>query len=587
MPLHLSDLLARPDLRLSVTYDVPPQQLARTIEAATVSDLPAPGKWLQGGELLMTIGLLLPMEPAACRAYVRDAAEGGAACLALGLGQGLPYQEAPEPLVRAAEEAGLPLLTVPDEVPFIAVTKAVFDARADEQRALLQRAFATQRRLTAAATGDGLRPMLAEWAAATGVGAAVLDPLGRLLATSERAARPLPAQAHELLDRVAARGLRGSASSTAAGQQLEVQPLGARRLRGLLLLTGRPDDAARSVVPGLVSLLSLELERRHLSDEPERRRRSALLSELLADEDPSADRARDMLRSVGLTAGRVRGVVVAAEGAPGGRTAAGASAAGTGSGARTGAGPATGAGPTTGTGPTAGTGPADRTSHTDGPGPTDGAAQEMAADLALAVPGGLVRVVNGAPGAVIEAVVGEELDIREVLARFAPRCPAGIGPATAPEAVRVSLRQAAGLLAVSRAGNEPAEARQSQASRLLLDLGDGTTLHGYADSVLGPLDLADHGEELIATLAAWLETGGAWDATSRRLGVHRHTVRNRLDKAMDLTGRRLDDPDDRFDLWLATRIRRGGAPSGGSGGSKGFNGSGGSTGRPAPPPPGR
>ncbi|WP_260635286.1 PucR family transcriptional regulator [Streptomyces angustmyceticus] len=542
MPLHLSDLLARTDLRLAVTYDVPPEQLARTIEAATVSDLPTPGKWLQGGELLMTIGLLLPMEPAVCRAYVRDAAEGGAACLALGLGQGLPFQEAPEPLVRAAEEAGLPLLTVPDEVPFIAVTKAVFDARADEQRALLHRAFATQRRLTAAAAGDGLLPMLAEWTAATGVEAAVLDPLGRLLATSGPERRTLPAQARELLDRVAARGLRGSASSTAAGQQLEVQPLGARRLRGLLLLTGRPDDAARSVVPGLVSLLSLELERRHLSDEPERRRRSALLSELLADEDPSADRARDMLRSAGLTAERVRGVVVEAAGAPGTRTANGAGAA-------------------TGTG-TAG-------------GAADGAAREMAADLALAVPGGLVRVVDGATGPVVEAVVGEELDVREVLARFAPRCPAGIGPATAPEAVRVSLRQAAGLLAVSRAAGEPAHARQSQASRLLLDLGDGSTLHGYADSVLGPLDLADHGEELIATLAAWLETGGVWDATSRRLGVHRHTVRNRLDKAMDLTGRRLDDPDDRFDLWLATRIRRGGAPAPGPGG------------RPAPPPPGR
>ncbi|MYX07549.1 PucR family transcriptional regulator [Streptomyces sp. SID8375] len=539
MPLHLSDLLARPDLGLSASYDVPPRLLARTIEAATVSDLPAPGKWLQGGELLMTIGLLLPEEPAACRAYVRDVAEGGAACLALGLGQGLPYQEAPEPLVTAAEEAGLPLLTVPDEVPFIAVTKAVFDARAEEQRALLQRAFATQRRLTAAATGDGLRPMLAEWTAATGVGAAVFDPLGRLLSAGEPAHRTPLAQAQDLIERVAARGLRGSASSTAAGQQLEVQPLGARRLRGLLLLTGRPDDAARSVVPGLVSLLSLELERRHLRDEPERRRRSALLSELLADEDPAAGRARDILRSVGLTAERVRGVVVAGGGA-GGRTASAA--------------------------PDAGAGAA---------GAADGAAQEMAADLALAMPGGLVRVVDGAPGAVIEAVVGEDLDIRDVLARFAPRCPAGIGPATAPEAVRVSLRQATGLLAVSRSSGEPAEARQSQASRLLLDLGDRRTLHGYADTVLGPLDLADNGEELIATLTAWLETGGAWDATSRRLGVHRHTVRNRLDKAMDLTGRRLDDPDDRFDLWLATRIRRGGASATGA------------DGRPAAPPPGR
>ncbi|MER7161511.1 PucR family transcriptional regulator [Streptomyces lydicus] len=534
MPLRISDLLARSDLALSVTYDVPPRLLDRTIEAATVSDLPVPGKWLQGGELLMTIGLLLPSDPAACRAYVREVTEGGAACLALGLGQGLPYQEAPAPLVAAAEEAGLPLLTVPDEVPFIAVTKAVFDARADEQREVLHRAFATQRRLTAAAAGDGLRPMLAEWTAATGVGAAVLDPLGRLLATGDRAQHTPPPQARDLVERVAARGLRGSASSTAGGQQLEVQPLGARRLRGLLLLTGRPDDAARSVVPGLVSLLSLELERRHLRDEPERRRRSALLSELLAAEDPAADRARDMLHSVGLTAERVRGVVVepedgreAADGAAGEAAAA--------------------------------------------------AAQEMAADLALAIPGGLVRVTGtgpgGTPGGLIEAVVGEDLDVRDVLARFAPHRPAGIGPATAPEAVRVSLRQAAGLLAVSRSAGEPAEARQSQASRLLLDLGDRRTLHGYADSVLGPLDLADNGEELIATLAAWLETGGAWDATSRRLGVHRHTVRNRLDKAMDLTGRRLDDPDDRFDLWLATRIRRGDAATAGTGG------------RPAPPPP--
>lgn len=248
-----------------------------------------------------------------------------------------------------------------------------------------------------------------------------------------------------------------------------------------------------------------------------------------------------MLRSAGLTAERVRGVVVAAEG-------------GTGAG---------GAG-----GRTAGAGAAEGTAD----GTADGPAQETAADLALAMPGGLVRVVDGAPGAVIEAVVGEDLDIRDVLARFAPHCPAGIGPATAPEAVRVSLRQATGLLAVSRSSGEPAEARQSQASRLLLDLGDRRTLQGYADTVLGPLDLADNGEELTATLAAWLETGGAWDATSRRLGVHRHTVRNRLDKAMDLTGRRLDDPDDRFDLWLATRIRRGDASATGAGG------------RPTPPP---
>ncbi|KOT76226.1 CdaR family transcriptional regulator [Streptomyces rimosus subsp. pseudoverticillatus] len=502
MPLRIADLLARPELNLSLTYDVPAGQLDRTVEAATVSDLLHPGKWLQGGELLMTIGLVLPMEPAACRTYVQDVTEGGAACLALGLGRGLPYQKAPAPLVDAAREAGLPLLTVPDEVPFIAVTKAVFDARADEQRAVLQRAFATQRRLTAAATDSGLQPMLEEWTAATGVGATVLDPLGRLLATGGGQPAPPPA-ARDLVERVAARGLRGSASSTAGGRQLEVQPLGARRLRGLLLLVGSPDAAARAVVPGLVSLLSLELERRHLMDEPERRRRSALLAELLSDEECPVGRAHGILAAAGLHDDRVRGVVIELPAA----------------------------------------------------GPADSGPHDIAADLALAVPGGLVRV---AESGLIEAVVGAGLDVRDVLGRFAPHCPAGIGPLAPPDTVRVSLRQAAGLLGVSRASGVPEEARQSAASRLLLDLGDRRTLHGYADAVLGPLDLADHGEELLTTLAAWLETGGAWDATSRRLGVHRHTVRNRLDKAMDLTGRRLDDPDDRFDLWLATRIRSGG-----------------------------
>ncbi|UNO43760.1 PucR family transcriptional regulator [Streptomyces sp. MST-110588] len=558
MPLRIADLLDRPELNLSVAYDVPAGLLDRPVEAAAVSDLTRPGKWLQGGELLMTIGLLLPMEPAACRAYVQDVTGAEAACLALGLGQGLPYQEVPEPLVSAAREAGLPLLTVPDGVPFIAVTKAVFDARAEERRAVLHRAFATQRRLTAAATDGGLRPTLEEWTAATGVGAAVLDPLGRLLAAGGPDLTPPPAEARDLLERVAAHGLRGSASSTAGGKPLEVQPLGARRLRGLLLLTGRPDAAARSVVPGLVALLSLELERRHLMDEPERRRRSELLSQLLADQEGAPGRAQDILASAGLLEERVRGVVVEV---PSTHPDAPSHDA-----------PTNGTRAQRTTTPKAAAHASGRTAapgRTTAPGPpADSQAREIAADLALALPGGLVRVTDGAAteavtteAVTIEAVVGESLDIREVLGRFAPGCPAGIGAPTAPGSVRISIRQAAGLLGVSRASGEPVEARPSDASRLLLGLGDRRTLHGYADAVLGALDLVDNGEELLTTLAAWLETGGAWDATSRRLGVHRHTVRNRLDKAMALTGRRLENPDDRFDLWLATRIRRDGAPS--------------------------
>ncbi|MFD7923060.1 PucR family transcriptional regulator [Streptomyces sp. NPDC059740] len=525
MPLRVRDLLARPDLHLSVAHSGGPGGLERTVEAALVCDLERPGRWLEGGELLMTTGLSVPAGGAdpALTGYVQDVVAGGAACLALGLGAGLPFREAPAALVEAAREAGLTLLTVPEEVPFVAVTKAVFQARARDEHENVRRAFTAQRRLTAAATDGGLRPMLREWAATTGMGAAVLDPLGRLLASDTSQAPPRAAQ--PLVRRVAAQGLRSSAAGTADGLRLEVQPLGARRLRGVLVLSGRPDAAARAVLPGLVSLLSLELERRHLLDEPERRRRGALLTELLAGDAPSPARAHEVLAEVGVTTDRVRVLVVD-------------------------------------------TGPADGGDHpADGPadGPPAGAvavaARETAADLALALPGGLVRVVGDLVQAVAPHTVSAQ-DLLGVLARLAPRAPAGIGAPTPPEAARVSLRQATGLLAVSRATGAPVEARQSDASRLLLGLGGQDALSGYADAVLGPLDAADSGAELVETLAVWLDAGGSWDTASRRLGVHRHTVRNRVDKAMRLAGRHLDDADDRFDLWLATRVRHGSGAAG-------------------------
>ncbi|WP_338696739.1 PucR family transcriptional regulator [Streptomyces sp. Q6] len=487
MALLLSDLVDRPALHLSVAAC--PEHLDRPVLAAHASELVRPGSWLQGGELLMTIGLLLPMDVAACRAYVDDVTAGGAHALALGLGPELPYQEAPEPLVTAAREAGLPLLTVGEEVPFIAVTKAVFAAQAAEQRAAVESAFETQRRLTAAAaSGQGLTPTLDAWTSATGIRAQVTDPLGRVIAGDPAAPG---GESTELIRRVAVGGLR----SSAVAPGLEVQPLGARRLRGMLVLAGDPGPDARLLISGLVSLLSLELERRHLADEPERRRRAGLLGRLL-DAATTAEQAADLLAGAGLAADAVRGVAVAA--------------------------------------------------------PSDDAAREIAADLALAVPGGLTRT----RGALVEAVVGEGLDLDAVLAHFAQGCPAGIGSAVPPGAARTSLREAGGLLELSRAAGRPVRARSDRAGALLLDLGDRATLTGYADALLGPLDTADPTGALALTLATWLDTGSSWEETARRLGLHRHTVRNRLDKIAQLTGRRLDDGDARFDLWLAVRARR-------------------------------
>lgn len=631
--VRIADLVALPELRLAVVAGA--AHLGRPVEAAHVSELLTPGQWLQGGELLMTIGLLLPMTDEACAAYVRDAAAGGSgACgLVLGLGRDLPYQSAPEPLVGAAEAAGMPLLTVPDEVPFIAVTKAVFDARAAVQRRALERAFEAQRRLTtAAASGQGLTATLRAWTVATGVTAVVTDPLGRLIADAgengsrvgravgggsggrRRGGEPsagegsvsgggsgvasaatetgvspgagrvivgeppqadasgevgdsslgLLGAAGDLLGRVAARGLHGSGSSIRGDLRVEVLPLGAERLRGLLVLGGHIGAEERLLASGLVSLLTLELERRHLADEPMRRRRAALLGRLLAAET-TREQARDVLAAAGLAAERVRGFVVETAVGGGGGGGSGGGGGGGGERAESGVGAAartarSGARGTAASEP--GGGAASWSGGGPVPGPTadapvragadPGPAAELAADLALALPGGLVRIGGG----VIEAVCGDDLDVREVLDRFAPGRAAGIGPVTPPEAAASSVRQARALLPLSRASGRPVEAEHGGSSALLLDLADRDTLTAFADTVLGPLDAADPSGELATTLEAWLEAGGSWDETARRLGVHRHTVRNRIDKAMAATGRRLDAGGDRFDLWMAVRIRR-------------------------------
>src|ERR687890_1536886 len=147
--ITVEHLLAEPSLRLTLAAGR--DGLANTVVAAHVSELTRPGPWLHGGELLMTVGLFLPGDVPGCRGYVSDLLRAGVSGLVLGLGADLPFQGGPAPLVTAAEERGLPLLLLPDPIPFIAVTKWVFARLADAERREWQDAVVLTRDLTAAA----------------------------------------------------------------------------------------------------------------------------------------------------------------------------------------------------------------------------------------------------------------------------------------------------------------------------------------------------------------------------------------------------------------------------------------------------
>ena len=301
----VAELVADPALRLEVAAGR--GGLDREVTAAAVSELAEPGPWLQGGELLLTIGLLLHRYDD----YVAHLDAAGVPALGLGLGAGLRHQVVPEALAAACEAAGMPLLAVPDGVPFIAVTKAVFALRARGERRHLEWALATQRALTAAAvTPGGLGGILTAHGRATGCDAVVVDLLGRPLAGGP--AR-LVDELAELTAQVRAQGLLGAGVDIDGERRREVHPLGSRRLRAVLLLDG-PTAAptANQVTSALVSLLSLELERHHGLGAAERRGRAQLLAHFArgtVDDDVAARR----LAAAGLPERELRAAVIAAD----------------------------------------------------------------------------------------------------------------------------------------------------------------------------------------------------------------------------------------------------------------------------------
>ncbi|MHC9293276.1 PucR family transcriptional regulator [Mycobacterium sp. LTG2003] len=64
------------------------------------------------------------------------------------------------------------------------------------------------------------------------------------------------------------------------------------------------------------------------------------------------------------------------------------------------------------------------------------------------------------------------------------------------------------------------------------------------------------GDELVDTLEAFLRRNGQVEAAALDLGVHRHTLRNRLRRISEVLGDDLESADSRAQLWLALKARR-------------------------------
>src|SRR5699024_223651 len=75
--------------------------------------------------------------------------------------------------------------------------------------------------------------------------------------------------------------------------------------------------------------------------------------------------------------------------------------------------------------------------------------------------------------------------------------------------------------------------------RSLLSSVDAAVAERFVDRLLGELIRARGGQELLATLQAFISAGGARERIAAELGIHRHTVRARMAKTEKLLGRDL------------------------------------------------
>ncbi|WP_045729496.1 PucR family transcriptional regulator [Pseudarthrobacter chlorophenolicus] len=157
MAISLAALLGVNSLKLSKA-GVAETTWHQDINWVAVTELEDPQRFLNGGELILTTGLRLKSAPEQ-RRFVRQVQRAGA--VGIGFGVGLSHEAVPPALLAEANRWGLPVVEVPYETPFIAITKLVADAQSADHYSKLERLIAGHQILARALlTGGGLAELL-------------------------------------------------------------------------------------------------------------------------------------------------------------------------------------------------------------------------------------------------------------------------------------------------------------------------------------------------------------------------------------------------------------------------------------------
>jgi PucR family transcriptional regulator, purine catabolism regulatory protein len=469
--LTVRDIAALPGLGLAVAAGE--EGLANRVRWVHVSELADPTPWLEGGELLLTTGLGLGTNAPARRAYVRRLAEHGLAGLGVGLGLGL--DRIPPAVAAEAEKLGFPVLAVPYETPFIALTKAAFAHLANEELERVTQALAVHEQLARAVVdGRGVDALLGILCDRLGCSLALVDDTGTVLGERHGGA-PV--------------GFDGAL-------ELPVVAHGERAILRAARAGGAFGDEDRLVLHHGQTALALERSRRHAVSAAELRLAGDLLEDLESDRLDEREIAR-RIAAFGLDPARSYAALLVV--------------------------------------PEKGT---DRESL------REAVARELDARGLRSIS----ATRRDRAAFLLEAPdEGDALELARALVGLVPGARAGIGRPASGRALGRSLLEARAALDT---GAEPVSSYHDLGSlELLLGLPDAA-LEAFVDRVLGA---AAGSGALVESLRALLDAGCRWSEAADRLGVHRHTLRYRMERLRERTGRHPDDPSQRMELWLAVK----------------------------------
>ena len=494
MAMRVSELLAVPELDLQVVVG---GDLERVIRWVHTTELADPTRYLQGGELILTTGVWRDAGTTSTGFVAPLAASRVAA-----LGYGLPQPDAvmPPDLIEACQAAGLPLFAVPFDVPFIALSRAFVDrVYGQREEALRARVLRNDRLVHAAGHGAGLDGILN-----------VLDNRlrpwmlgrGRYVIAGAATDRDV---ACVCADRLAL----GQPQPVTANGWVAFPIVAVGRTEAHLVVSvgksGLGDDD-RAAVDQALPFLGLELARIQVLRENERRLAAELVDLIMAGSSQARTTAA-RLATFGLDAAApLAAVVCECE---------------------------------------------------------DGDVGLDRLESALADAG--VAAVAAVKTRELVAVVGwpgDEDGLAELAARLHERMeePIGVGGIAADSAgLRTAVVEARHACRFARLRRDAGWATHDQVGShsLLLALQDEEVLAAFRRALLRPLEEHDarRRSRLVETLDRFLSSGCRWQETATALHVHVNTLRHRLDRVEQLTGRDLSSMEDRVDLYIALRSR--------------------------------